>query len=216
VSYEGVRIFAPQDAEAGGTWLGLSEAGLFVAITNRHDGHRVDEPRSRGFLVLDALSEPDAASAKQRVLAESPGLYNSFHLVVADRTQAHLVWGDTQVLRHRELGSKMFVITERSESAAPTERIEHLHARLQELDGPKAPTLDAWARLLGEHRDDAPLEGVCVHAPTLDYGTRSSSIVMLGDAATQIGFWHADGPPCTTAYADLSEAVRQAFAESSS
>ncbi len=29
------KVLAPRDAQAGGTWLGLNEHGLFAAITNR-------------------------------------------------------------------------------------------------------------------------------------------------------------------------------------
>ena len=48
-------IFAPQDREAGGTWLGVNRHGLFVAVTNRHEPKRPPNAYSRGRLALDAL-----------------------------------------------------------------------------------------------------------------------------------------------------------------
>ena len=40
-----------------GTWLGVNEAGLAVAVTNRHDGELAweDQTRSRGLLAVDLL-----------------------------------------------------------------------------------------------------------------------------------------------------------------
>ncbi|HLT35932.1 MAG TPA: NRDE family protein, partial [Enhygromyxa sp.] len=48
------RVLAPRDLRAGGTWLGVNDAGLFVGITNRR---AIPDPRrrSRGELVFEAL-----------------------------------------------------------------------------------------------------------------------------------------------------------------
>jgi uncharacterized protein with NRDE domain len=35
---ESPRVLAPRDEEAGGTWIGYNEHGVFVAITNRWTG----------------------------------------------------------------------------------------------------------------------------------------------------------------------------------
>ncbi|MGH0029521.1 MAG: NRDE family protein, partial [Myxococcota bacterium] len=50
------RVVAPRDARAGGTWLGLNENGLFAAITNRRCESPDPDRRSRGLIVMDALS----------------------------------------------------------------------------------------------------------------------------------------------------------------
>jgi uncharacterized protein with NRDE domain len=63
--HKGRWIFAGQDLAAGGTWMGFREDGHWAALTN------VREPleqraqasgRSRGHLVLDALTDPQAWS----------------------------------------------------------------------------------------------------------------------------------------------------------
>src|SRR5690349_17969999 len=61
-------VLAPRDLRAGGTWLGLNDAGLFVGITNRRapaDPTR----RSRGDIVFEALGAADHRDARARVLA---------------------------------------------------------------------------------------------------------------------------------------------------
>ncbi|MEC8992263.1 MAG: NRDE family protein, partial [Candidatus Latescibacterota bacterium] len=44
------RAFAVTDLQAGGTWLGVSETGVVVAVTNRRESLPAEDPRSRGHL----------------------------------------------------------------------------------------------------------------------------------------------------------------------
>jgi uncharacterized protein with NRDE domain len=195
-------IFAPRDLLAGGTWLGVRGA-LFVGITNRYAGHvSPPGPRSRGELVLDALAAGSVAAAAERIAGMDPGLHSPFHLVIADRTAAHLVWSDGVRHHHEVLPPGIHVVSERSRGAAPTERDALLRRRMQERGWSEEPGLEEWRSLLSEHAT-ATFEGPCVHADDRGYGTRCSTVVRL-PAAGGIGFWHADGRPCVTAYGDLS------------
>ena len=206
-------IFAPRDLQAGGTWLGVRGAsslnGLFVGITNRFRG-RVDAPgpRSRGELVLDALAVGDVARAAERIAGLDPEQHSPFHLLLADRHAAHLVWNDGARHHHEVLEPGLHVLSERSRGAAPTQRDALLRRRIAAWGERDEPGLDDWRTLLSEQAA-APLEGPCVHADAIGYGTRSSTVVRL-PAEGGIGFFHADGRPCTTAYVDLSAAAAAA------
>lgn len=195
-------LLAPRDAVAGGTWLGLNRDGLFVGITNRFDARAQGAtfPGSRGQVVLDALAEPTARAAAAGADRIDPAHQGPFHLVMADRDGAELRWSDTATIHRRTLGPGVHVVTERSFEAAPTRREPWLARALAEVaDGPP-PTVEQWGRWLSHH-DDAPLEGTCVHADARGYGTRSSTIVMLGaQGITRV--LHAEGPPCRTPYVD--------------
>ncbi len=203
----GRSILAPRDLQAGGTWLGINAARVFAAITNRHAPPRRDDARSRGLLVLDALEEASAEAAAERVRRTAPTMHNPFHLIVADRSSAHLVWNDGTTHHAKVLPPGIHVVTERSFGAAPTRRIERLQQRLAGWDGrARPPTLAEWTALLGEH-DEAPLEGVCLHAEALGYGTRSSTVLELADGDGTDRLLHADGPPCRTAFVDFADAL---------
>jgi uncharacterized protein with NRDE domain len=198
-------IFAPRDLLAGGTWLGIRGA-MFVGITNRFTGRELPAgPRSRGELVLDALAAGSVEAAAERIAGLDPGLHNPFHLVIADRGGARLVWNDGARHHHEVLPAGMHVITERSRGAAPTERDGLLRRRLEERQWGSEPGIDEWRGLLAEHAV-SPFEGACVHADERGYGTRSSTVVRLA-AEGGVGFWHADGRPCVTEYVDLSAQV---------
>lgn len=48
-------IFGGRDLAAGGTWLGVNDRGLFVAVTNRRAPAKTEASYSRGLLALEAL-----------------------------------------------------------------------------------------------------------------------------------------------------------------
>ncbi|HBS42354.1 MAG TPA: hypothetical protein DEA26_06730 [Oceanospirillales bacterium] len=57
-------LFAGQDLEKGGTWLGLTDKGRWAALTNvRVPGAGPQDPRSRGELVLNYLTSDLAPEA---------------------------------------------------------------------------------------------------------------------------------------------------------
>ena len=80
-----LTVVAPRDGEAGGTWTGYNERGLFVGITNRWTDEPREGERSRGLLVRDALAQPTAKRAARLVEREvAERSYAPFNLLVAD------------------------------------------------------------------------------------------------------------------------------------
>src|SRR5258706_2502276 len=69
---DGVRILAPEDGDAGGTWLGANEHGVSVGVANGPRETSARPFRSRGLLVLDLLASPDLAGARKRILSLDP------------------------------------------------------------------------------------------------------------------------------------------------
>ena len=200
---------APRDLQAGGTWIGLNEAGVFVAITNRSIGggpSYLGERRSRGSLVLDALQSAGAAEALDRAARWPGDAHNPFHLAVVDADDAGVVWSDGSVTtRERLLPGAIHVVTERSYGAAPSGREDELARRLPAIAAGPEPSSDRWRALLGWSDPGRPgddpyggFDDLCVDVPAFDYGTVSASWLRLG--ATQ-AFWFADGPPDRTPFA---------------
>lgn len=208
------RVLAPRDLRAGGTWLGINDAGLFVGITNRR---AIPKPgrRSRGELVFEALGAADQREARARIARLAAHDYNPFHLLFADRSGASVIWSDGEQLHELELSRGVHWITERSFGAAASERHAILERRAEQLAAGLAPDLDGWRSILADHGPHAPgllsirLDGVCVHARPINYGTRSSTVVELGEARGELNFFHAAGRPCETPLLDQHEAVAQ-------
>lgn len=208
--HAGRRVLAPLDLQAGGTWIAIGER-VFAAVTNRHDPAYFDRvaPRSRGELPLDAAAAEDARSAADRAAQADPRAINPFHLVIADRHEAFVVWSDGAVVHRERLEPGIHVVTERSYGAADPSRERALKARLEAFASrPAPPSVDEWRAELSQHGTD-PFSGTCVHADALGYGTRASTYVRLGDAPADLQVRHADGRPCTTPWRDLSPLVHE-------
>ena len=187
-SHRGVRLLAPIDLEAGGTWIGVNEHGLFVALTNRWGAPERSAARSRGALVLDALSQPNARAAIEALQDLEPRRARGFHLVAADRDQTRLLICTGAKLIARELSPGLHIITEGSFGAAPRPRDAQLRRRVQALLKQGAPSDQALFGLL-----TAPFPtGAGVQRRWLGYGTRSSTVISLPASAERARYLHLD------------------------
>lgn len=80
------NILAGQDLEARGTWLGVTRAGKFAAITNfREPSQAKTGAPSRGHVAVDYLSGQQSPREYLEELASHASEYNGFNLLLADR-----------------------------------------------------------------------------------------------------------------------------------
>jgi uncharacterized protein with NRDE domain len=201
-------VVAPLDARAGGTWLGVNPSGMFAAITNRRSDAPDPGRRSRGLLVLDALGAPSAADAAEAVAAAPPGAYNPFNLFVADRERAFAItYGSAP--KCIELAPGPHVIGNADLDAPPPAKVTRLAERVAKLaNAPDASLLERLAELCrGHDGGGAPTDAACVHAGS--YGTRSSTLLRLDEAAAASELFFADAAPCLTAYQDFTPLLRE-------
>jgi uncharacterized protein with NRDE domain len=79
------QLLAGRDLEQGGTWMGVTRAGRFAAITNYRDPSRTaPAPRSRGELPLDYLvGDRDPRDYLHDLVARA-GDYAGFNLLAGD------------------------------------------------------------------------------------------------------------------------------------
>lgn len=79
------QILAGKDLQAGGTWLGVNRAGQFAGITNLRTQETQDGVRSRGELVINALSSilanPALPTVTSQWLQTHHANYNPFNLI---------------------------------------------------------------------------------------------------------------------------------------
>ncbi|WP_327053054.1 NRDE family protein [Halomicrococcus gelatinilyticus] len=191
-------VVAPQDEEAGGTWIGYNEHGLFVGVTNRRAD--VEGERSRGLLVRDALARESADGAVQYVEHELANRdYAGFNLFVADAdTATVLEWDGVLRATHLDPGVHVLVNEGLNDVAPKAERLrEAVRPEPPSSADEPAEWLDHVEDVLADHDLDA-----CVHGD--GYGTRSSSVVVLRADGTA-SYRFADGPPCETEYRDVAE-----------
>jgi hypothetical protein len=198
-------VLMPRDDLAGGTWLGLTARGLFVCITNRRGAALGPSRRSRGLLVTDLLRARDAGQLREWISTTPPTLYNGFHLVFADAQEMIVAICDGERLDLRALApGEPHLLTERSYGAGEGVREAEV---LREVE-PLLRRPDVTAAMLRppmQRHGPTPLEGACVHAPELGYGTRSSIQLVLRESRCDL-LW-TQGSPCTEPATDLSGAA---------
>jgi len=195
-------LLAPIDLRAGGTWLGLNDAGLFAALTNRPSAAPDRTRRSRGLLVLDALAARSALEAAAALQALPAGRYNPFNLVVADGRRAFAACYD-ETPRVTELAPGAHVVGNADPDDRSVPKVARLLAEAEGLAaGPRRDWLPGLAAICRGHEGEAPLGAACVHHG--DYGTRSSVLLRLERDARRAKLLFADGAPCATSYRDLS------------
>lgn len=188
----GRRVLAPRDEEAGGTWMGVNDAGVFVGITNRWVD--LTGERSRGLLVRDCLGAASARDARDLVVdAVERDDYAGFNLVLADADNCYLVeWdGDFAVT---ELDPGVHVVVNDEDRQADKARF--VWESLSDATDTDA-FLEHARGVLADHDHD-----ICVHGD--GYGTRSSSLIAV-DGGTK--WWFADGPPGETSYERVEDHI---------
>lgn len=197
------RIVAPRDLRAGGTWLGVNDAGVFAAVTNRRCPSPDPTRRSRGLLVMEALAEPSARAAAKRLGQAAEGAFNPFNLLVADAETAHLVTYE-EAPETRDLPPGLHVVGN-VHPDEPSPKLARLRREAEALCAPGGAGTEALAALCRDH-DAAPgdpLGAACVHAGA--YGTGSSTLLRTGAGAS---LHYSEGPPCRDAYRDLTPLLR--------
>jgi uncharacterized protein with NRDE domain len=194
---------APQDLEAGGTWMGLNARGLFVGLTNRPTEQKRRDRRSRGLLVLDALRREDAAGLADEMRGLRAESYNPFNLFWADGRRTYVTSDDGVRCATRELEPGLHVLCNRDIDDPSSKKISQLRSRLAGIE--RKVRVDALFRALGDvlgsHGEPlSPLDHACVHGA--EYGTRSSTLLAVGHGRWRLSF--ADGRPCETKYRNHS------------
>ena len=195
-----------RDPVAGGTWLGVNESGVLVAVTNRPKSQTPQQPRSRGLLVRELLACPTAAAAVDRASRElNANRYAGCNLVCAD-AESLVVLHAGDWLRVRPLPAGLHVLTAHDVNDESDPRIDHARSWLMERHPPTASDcIDALKQLCRQSGNGGP--PICLHGE--DRGTVSSSILALPPDLSRGRYWHAQGPPDQTAYEDYSYLLRE-------
>jgi len=80
-------ILAGKDEEAGGTWMGVSKSRRWAALTNYRDPNwKLENPPSRGELVLNFLKSNLSAKEYLKQVEEHGSQYVGFNILIGDST----------------------------------------------------------------------------------------------------------------------------------
>ena len=180
----------PRDPVGGGTWIGVNDAGLVVALLNVYDG-RPDAPgpvraaaRSRGIIVSSLLGCVTLAEAVAAVAAIDARRFAPFRLVILqDRTVALAAPVDNAIgVATMDLHEPMLVTSSAlgdARVAGPRRRLFDrlvVHGRHGWLDGQARFHRHQWP-----HRPDLSVrmeraDALTVSRTTVDVGPRRRTV----------------------------------------
>jgi hypothetical protein len=201
------RAVAGVDPRAGGTWLGVNDTGVLVAVTNRPRLQQPPRPRSRGLLVRDLLQScTRAADAVEQAQRELGGeRYAGCNLVVADSERAVILHAGDR-LSVWPLPPGLHVLTNHDVNQAGDARAAYARAWLGRRPYAKAADCLAALKILcGQRGGEGP--PICLYGP--GRGTVSSTLIALRPSLAESTYLHAQGPPDRTPYEDYSHLLRE-------
>ena len=193
----GVRFIAPIDGESGGTWIGVNQFGLTLALLNRYDvpaGPAGEEYLSRGWLLLELLDSRTPQQVQERLQARRLTAFQPFTLAaVALAEIARLFQWDGRQLMVEDNAETQLPLT--SSSYATAQVMAERRAQFAELP---CHVDDRSIALANYHQSHAPAPGalsVCMHRDNAQ--TVSYSHIQV--AAAKIIFNYFPQAPCAAA-----------------
>jgi uncharacterized protein with NRDE domain len=222
-------VVGGRDETKGGTWFGMTEAGLYVGLTNQRTfDFPDDELRSRGELVLEALKTDSHDGVRSYLRQVDPRLYNEFNLIFGDGDSVSVAYGrrsndrieleslsaGVHVLCNDRLGSAEFPKADRTRARVLSLAPQHWPALKEDLiailsdtslpdpsEVPPLPPNPIFDQELARH-----LQAVCVKTPL--YGTVSSTIAAVKPGEV-VQYQYAAGPPCESPFEDVLHLMRR-------
>jgi uncharacterized protein with NRDE domain len=184
-------VLAGRDLKGNGTWLGITRSGRLAAITNyREPAEHMQNAPSRGILIRDFLTGNSSPERYLKAVRKKSKAYNGFNLIAGN--QSGLYYYSNRASRVHKLRPGLYGISNHLlDTAWP--KIQRGKGLLKgQLSGREKIDIEKIWEILADRSLPAdkalPDTGVGLQwerilAPLFisspDYGTRSSSIVLM-------------------------------------
>lgn len=220
------RIVGGIDEEKGGTWMGVTQGGLFVGLTNQRSyAPRTRAPKSRGEVVFEALRCQSTERVRAYLGSLDATQFESFNLIYGDaaglevayarRDQAGIeilaIEDGVSVLSNDRLDATNFPKLDRARQLvepvvgqAWPELVVSLQAALADHELPGAANVEVPKDAPFGPGELRKLQALCVHTP--HYGTRSSTVVALRPGGVA-HYQYASAAPCSSQLVDATDFV---------
>jgi uncharacterized protein with NRDE domain len=149
----GLKLLYPIDGQAGGTWFGVNNHGVVLALLNRYQDPQFSSAPTRGNIIPQALAYGDFNLVKKHLSEQNYQGYNPFDLLlVANDKCLHLSWNgrhlSTYIVNEKAL---LISSSARNTDAVLAKRQEHFQQWLR-----RTPELSAEAVLQHIHLQHNP------------------------------------------------------------
>tara|TARA_B100001769_G_C21988061_1_gene531105 strand:- start:131 stop:886 length:756 start_codon:yes stop_codon:yes gene_type:complete len=208
------HVFAGKDLEAGGSWLGINDEGVVVAIMNRMDTlGPMEDKRSRGELVLEALDHADASESLNALIEIEKDSYRGFNMFIGDNLNAYWIKSDegSSFIEYFNLPEGLSMITAYDRNDISSGRIKNYLSKfsLAAAPEPSSNEWQDWETLLGSTycQNNEPLTAMCIKTD-IGFQTVSSCLIAIPGFQPRLGkkkpiFKYANGSPDLNSFKEL-------------
>ena len=208
------HVFAGKDLEAGGSWLGINDEGVVVAIMNRMDTlGAMEDKRSRGELVLEALDHADASESLNALIEIEKDSYRGFNMFIGDNLNAYWIKSDesSAFIEYFNLPEGLSMITAYDRNDISSGRIKNYLSKfsLAATPEPSRNEWQDWETLLGSTycQNNEPLTAMCIKTD-IGFQTVSSCLIAIPGFQPRLGqkkpiFKYANGSPDLHSFEEL-------------
>lgn len=153
------HVIAGIDEEAGGTWMGLNDDGLFAAVLNRPGSlGPASDKRSRGELPLEALSHAEAREAADALANLDGRAYRSFNMLICDANDAFWLrsTGDSAKVEATPVPTGLSMLTANDLNDGDSARIRAYLPQFRdaEVPDPDSGNWDVWKTLVASRQSE--------------------------------------------------------------
>lgn len=201
------RVLCGTDLQAGGTWLGVNQHGLFVAVLNRRRSSPTFPSRSRGMLCRELLKSENSQQARDVAMEEmSSGKYDGANFICADSESAWAVHAGDDI-NTVELQEGLNIISGGDVNDSRDGRVQMARRllTLQTLDSP-VKFLAVASKVFA--RSPSPPGRPSIVLRDSERGTVSSTLISLGKKPRDAIYQYATGAPDQAKYEDFSPMLR--------
>jgi uncharacterized protein with NRDE domain len=201
------RVVCGIDKKAGGTWAGVNQYGLFVAVVNCAKKSIPVEPVSRGVLCKEILNCQNAEEALEKTYQElATDGYDGCNFLCVDRFSGGAVYGGDEVKIER-LTPGLHILSENQLNDHEDVRQEFVRRllTLQRLDS-AVSFLAVASRTFSRKQDTQGKRGIVIEG---QLGTVSSILLSLTERTQRSIMQFSAGPPSDKPYEDISALLRQ-------
>ncbi len=201
------RVLCGADQQAGGTWLGVNQHGLFIGACNRLKLMPAFNARSRGVLCRELMRAESAREAVDMALEElNTGEFEGVNYVCADGESGWIVHGGDE-LEVVPLEEGLTIIANNDANDPRDERVKMAHRllSLQTLDSP-VKFLAVASKVFA--RAPSPPGRPSMVYRGKERGTVSSTLLSLGSKPRDAIYQYAAGAPDKAKYEDYSPLLR--------
>jgi len=182
-------VLCPLDV-LGGSWVGVNQWGVFVALTNLDEYRKTDkEKKTRGDLVMRALKRTGAPDAAVSLLSwEDPENYKGCILLIGDTNALYMVVFDGKNSTIKTMNPGLYVSTGWGINTWDIPRCDYIKNKYNGKSSLKD--------ILKYHGSFDVESEVCVHDPEETHQTRSSCIITSENNFSKFNVEHIDTRPC--------------------